>query len=211
VPWFAPVGIVLGLLLGGVWRGLTAVGPPLLAATLVVAADVVLTGGLHLDGLADTADGLVPPLPRARRLAIMRDPATGAFGAAALTLVLVLRVAALSAFATGRPWMLAAVWCAARGATAFIVRTQPYARPKGLASGLAAGGIVVPAVVGALLTIAAALVDAPRALVAVAVTVATASGAQWFARRRLGGYTGDTHGAGIVLGETAGLVAAALL
>lgn len=209
--WFAPVGLVTGLALGAAWRGLTAIGPALLAAALVVFADAIVTGGLHLDGLSDSADGLLPPLPRARRLAILRDPHTGAFGVAALVVVLLVRVAALSAFNTGRPVLLGAVWCASRGAAAVMVRTLPYARRNGLASDLRGGRLAaLPVIAGALALVASAF-DVRHALPAVAVAVAVGAATQWLAVRRLGGFTGDTVGAGIVLGETAGLVLAALL
>jgi adenosylcobinamide-GDP ribazoletransferase len=208
--WFPAVGCALGLGLGLFWRGATALMPALLAAALVVAADALATGGLHLDGLADTADGVLPPLPRARRLAVLRDPHTGAFGATALALLLVVRVAALAAFATGRPFLLGAVWCASRTAMAVTVQAVPYARREGLArafTGSTRSGAV--AVVGFGLASLVALLDGAPALAAVVATAAGSAAVQWLAVRRLRGFTGDTLGAAGVVGETLALVVAA--
>ena len=95
--WFGVVGALVGLAVGGAWWVAGELWPPLLAAVIAVAVDAALTGLLHLDGLADSADGLLPPVDRARRLAIMAAPDVGAFGVAALVVVLVARVAALAA------------------------------------------------------------------------------------------------------------------
>ncbi|MGH9226317.1 MAG: adenosylcobinamide-GDP ribazoletransferase, partial [Acidimicrobiales bacterium] len=74
VSWFPVVGALIGGAVGAVWWGADAVWAPLVAAALAVAADLVLTGGLHADGLIDSADGLLPPLDRERRLDVMADP-----------------------------------------------------------------------------------------------------------------------------------------
>src|ERR687898_796490 len=87
--WFGPVGAVLGLAVGGEWWGGGELWPPLIAAVLAVAVDAALTGMLHLDGLADSADGLLPPLDRGRRLAVMAAPDVGAFGVTVVVLVVV--------------------------------------------------------------------------------------------------------------------------
>jgi len=209
--WFAPVGLALGLAVGFGWRALGALGPGLLAAALAVMFDAVLTGGLHLDGLADSADGLLAPMAPARRLEVMRDPHTGAFGVSALVLVLVVRVAALAALAPGRPWLIGAVWCAARGVAAVTVRRSHYARGNGLATPLVDGPAAATAVLAGVLALGAAVPDARHALPAVAAAFVAGIGVHAFAIRRLGGFTGDTLGAGIVVAETAGLVVAALL
>src|SRR5258707_10971782 len=97
--WTAPVvGVAVGLLGAGVY-GLAQLLhlPPLPAAVLAVAATLVVTGGLHEDGLADVADGFGGGATRERKLEIMHDSRIGAYGAAALALSLVLRIAALDA------------------------------------------------------------------------------------------------------------------
>lgn len=207
--WFGAVGALVGLAVGGVWWAAGEVWPPLLAAVVAVAADAALTGMLHIDGLADAADGLLPPVDRERRLAVMSAPDVGAFGVAAVVVVLVARVAAMAETAPD-PLLVAGLWGGARAAMAVTMARVPYARARGAASGFAprsagAGGVslvaAAVAVVVALggwagLATAVALVAGFGAVVALGV-------------RRLGGYTGDVLGAAGVVGETLGLVVAA--
>jgi adenosylcobinamide-GDP ribazoletransferase len=210
--WFAPVGALAGLAVGGAWWLADIAFSPLVAAVLAVAADAVVTGALHLDGLADTADGVLPPLPRERRLAVMKAPDVGAFGVAALVLALSLRVAAFAALAPD-PWLVVGVWAAARGAMAVTMAVVPYARPGGgLASAFGGGarGSVVAAAVG--VVVAGGVVVASAGWVAgtaaFAALVMGFAGVVALARRRLGGFTGDVLGAAGVVAETAALVVA---
>ena len=206
--WFPLVGVTLGAGLGCVWWASERLWPRLVAAALTVAADLALTGALHLDGLADAADGLLPHAPRERRLEIMRDPGVGAFGVAVVGVVLMLRVTALS---SRRPsiLLLAGIWCAARATVASVPRLVPYARETGIASPLLDGARGWPA----LLVVPAAGLAALGAGIAGAVAVAAgtlaAVGIVALSRRRLGGFTGDVLGAAIVVAETLALVVAA--
>jgi len=93
--WFPVVGLLLGIGLDGTLAALQALFPPLLASALLVTAWKAVTGGIHLDGLADVLDGLAGRDP-AQRLAIMRDSRVGVFGAAGLVLFLLLVVAAVA-------------------------------------------------------------------------------------------------------------------
>jgi adenosylcobinamide-GDP ribazoletransferase len=238
LPWFSVVGAGLGLALGGSWWIAERIWPPLLAAAVVVAVDLALTGMLHLDGLADSADGLLAHgLDRVRRLEVMAEPATGAFALATVVVVLVARVAALAALAPA-PLLLGALWATSRATMALVVRTQPYARAGGLATSFggssdhgssdhhgsdqdkparSAGSVVATVVVPPLaLVILAALVSSltggirgGHVLVAVVAATLAAVGVVRLARCRLGGYTGDVLGAAGMLAETAGLVVAA--
>jgi adenosylcobinamide-GDP ribazoletransferase len=186
-------------------------------AAVVVVADLALTGMLHLDGLVDSADGLLPHLERARRLAVMAEPQVGAFGVVVAAGVLLLRFAALTSI---RPHvlLLTGLWCLSRTFMAAVVGRQPYARPGGLAevydSGASAGRrgaggrwphtLAVVVAVAALVgwrAVAAPFVAAAGIIAAIGVVV--------LARRRLGGYTGDVLGASGVVLETVGLVVAA--
>lgn len=207
--WFGVVGALVGLTVGAVWWGAGELWPPLLAALLAVTADVVLTGMLHLDGLADSADGLLPPVERERRLAIMSTPDIGAFGVVAVLVVLVARVAALATLVPD-PLLIAGLWAAARAAMAVTMAVVPYARQSGAASGFAGRGVAAG---GVALAVAAALVVATLGGWAGPATLA-ASAAGFvavvaLAHRRLGGYTGDVLGAAGVVAETVGLVVAA--
>lgn len=207
--WFPVVGALVGSLVGVVWWASDLVMPLLLGAALVVVADLVVTGMLHVDGLADSADGLLPHADRERRLAIMRSPEVGAYGVTVVVAVLVVRVTALASQPVSIA-LLAAVWCASRATAAAAPAFVPYARESGLVSPLLDTRptrwpvlAIAPAVV---------LAAADRGVAgatAVAVTVLVAGGVVGVATRRLGGFTGDVLGAAIVLGETAALVVAA--
>lgn len=209
--WFGLVGAALGAVLGAVWLGVVEIWPLGLAAGMVVTADIVLTGALHVDGLADSADGLLPHADRDRRLAIMAKPDIGAFGTAAVVVVLVLRVLALAAIDANLA-LLVVLWATSRACAAVAVVVAPYARDTGLASDFQ--GRRLPTIVVSTVTVAAAAVGAgfgvgavgvAAVATAVLVTVLTVAGAI----RRIGGFTGDVLGASILLAETAGLVVAA--
>jgi cobalamin 5'-phosphate synthase/cobalamin synthase len=209
VRWFPVVGLVLGIVLGGAWLGAQELWPRPIAAALVVALDLALTGMLHLDGLVDSADGLLPHLTRERRLAVMQEPTVGAFGIAVAAVVLLLRWSALASMHADI-WLLAGLWCLSRTAMVAVMDALPYARGEGLATAFAGAHrtVVVPA--GAL--IAAVLVGAAIGWPAIAVLCAaslTVVGVGALASRRIGGFTGDVCGAVGVLAETVGLVVAA--
>ncbi len=206
LPWFPVVGAVLGAVVGGGWWLTQQLWPAPVAAVLTVTLAAALTGLLHFDGLADAADGLLPHAERDRRLAIMRTPDVGAFGASVLVLVMLAQTVALSA-TNAQVLVVAALWVASRAVAAGVVATVPYARPDGgLATALIEGAprwpglAVLPAV--AIATIGAGLAGF------ISVVVATAAGCAVvaFARHQLGGFTGDVLGAAIVVSETAGLV-----
>lgn len=127
LPWFPVVGAAIGAVLGLVWWAAGHAWDRVVAAVIVVGLDLALTGLLHVDGLADAADGLLPHLERSRRLAVMREPAVGAFGVAVVALVLVARVAALSS-AVPSVLLLAGLWAASRAFMAVVARTVRYAR-----------------------------------------------------------------------------------
>jgi adenosylcobinamide-GDP ribazoletransferase len=208
--WFPAVGAGIGAAVGAAWWSAEAVWPPLLAAAVVVAVDLAVTGLLHVDGLADTADGLLPQLPRDRRLAVMAEPAVGAYGVTAVVVVLGLRVAAFAALAPDVA-LVAALWCASRTAMAVTARAVPYVRSGGLATALLGGRWPPVAAVGLAGSMTLALLsdDGGQALLAVAGVVVGATAVAAAARRRLGGFTGDVLGAAGLLGETVGLVVAA--
>jgi adenosylcobinamide-GDP ribazoletransferase len=209
---FPVVGAGIGALVGGVAVGLDSRLTMLLAAALAVAAEALVTGAIHLDALADTADALGAPT-RERALEIMREPTIGSFGATALGLGLLVKTAALASLLDGPDPVLAATAAFALGRAAPLTLSWalPYARAgggtgaslagRGRAPGLAAGLFVgIGIAVGALglrgLWLAA---GASVAVVLVGLV----------ARRRFGGVTGDVLGAGVELATVLALVAAA--
>lgn len=209
VSWFPVVGAALGMALGAIWAGGARLWPAAVAAAVVVTADLALTGMLHLDGLADAADGLLPPLDPSRRLDVMDDPTTGAFGVGTVAAVLLLRWVAVAAMAPSI-LLLAGLWCASRSVMAATVRLVPYARPEGgLASAFLGRGRApfLAGLVGAV--VLGGVGRGVAGVAAVAAVVAAAAAVVALARRRLGGFTGDVLGAAGMVGETAGLLVAA--
>ncbi|NLD77117.1 MAG: adenosylcobinamide-GDP ribazoletransferase [Acidimicrobiales bacterium] len=207
--WFPIVGALVGATVGAAWWGAQALWPPPVAAAVVVTVDLALTGMLHLDGLADSADGLVPQVPRARRLAIMADPTVGAFGLTVVVGVLLLRFAAFASM-DADVWLVAAAWCGARAVMAVAARALPYARAGGgLASAFTGGDWRLVAAHGLVLTVAlGAVADGGRTVLAVASGLIAGAGVIWLAHRRLGGFTGDVLGAAGMVTETAAIVLA---
>ncbi len=211
--WFPVAGAVIGAVVGSLWWGAARTFPGrFLPAAVAVAADLAATGLLHLDGLADSADGLLPHLPRDRRLAVMTEPDVGAFGVGVVGAVLLLRVAALSSLPASIA-LLTGVWCASRSVMVVATAVLPYARPEGLATAFLGddrrSGICVGA---AGLAAGAALAGWARGapgVIGVAALAVGATGVLALARARLGGFTGDVLGAAAVVGETAALVVAA--
>ena len=210
--WFPLVGAVLGLAVGGVWWLTARHGAPALAAAVALAADLALTGLLHVDGLADAGDGLLAPMPRERRLAVMAEPTIGAFGVASVVGVLVLRYAA---FASARPapLLIAALWCASRTAMVTISQVLPYAREGGIVSAFVGGRrwvLVLAIVVGIAGSLALGAHCGRHGVLSVLGVLLGAGAVALLAKRRLGGYTGDVLGASGIVGETLGLVLWAL-
>ncbi len=217
--WFPVVGAAIGLAVGGVWWASAKEWTLLVAAGLTVAADIALTGFLHLDGLADTADGLLPPMDRTRRLEVLHDPAVGAFGAIVLVSVLLLRFGSLAAI-TPVPLTIGALWCGSRTAMAVLPKVLHYARPEGgLVSAFLeptapdprwTGRSVVSGLVGLALAVTLAVLGSgSRGLVVLGAEAVGVAGVALLAQRRIGGYTGDVLGAAGIIGETFGLVALA--
>lgn len=206
--WFPLVGAALGGVVGLAWWGADALWPPLVAAAIAVTVDLGLTGMLHLDGLADTADGLLPPADRDRRLANMAAPDVGAFGVAVVAVTLLLRVTALAS-STVEPLAIVALWAASRTAVAAVPALVPYARPGGLATPFAAGARVTHLLwlgpVGAVMFAAVQW----QGLVALGAAAVGGALVVWLAMRRIGGYTGDVLGAVVLVVETVGLLALA--
>ena len=210
---FPLVGVAIGVIVATVALATRAIGLPApLAALLAVATGIAVTGALHEDGLADTADGL-GGRTRERRLAIMRDSAIGTYGVLALVVVVALKVAALEALLV-RPLAavlaLVAAHAASRAALVWLWHATPPARSDGAAVGAGQPwwrSVRTAAAIAALAALPALLALGPWAtLSAFAALVAVTLGLRRHARS-LGGHTGDLLGTCVLLGETAVLVA----
>lgn len=206
--WFSTVGLLLGLLLGGAQWLFSGLFPPLLAATLTVALWAILTGGLHLDGLADCCDGLLAPTTRERRLEIMRDPRCGAFAVVGVVLVILLKTAAVAALRNALPALLFAPTLA-RWLLLWVAQATP-ARPGGmgteLRNQLAANSLLVGALPLLLVLFAFFSLQLLAATFVAALTV-------WLlvraAQSRIGGVTGDVFGLTVELSEVVVLLCCA--
>jgi adenosylcobinamide-GDP ribazoletransferase len=210
---------VIGLLLGTAAAGVLYVfqrfwhAGPLVGATLAIVALAVLTRGLHLDGLADLADGLGSGKPAAQALDIMRRSDIGPFGVAALMLTLLIQVTALTqadALGRGVPSVIAAAVTGRLALTWACRAGVPPARGEGL--GALVAGTVHPAV-PVLLTVAALAALAPFNwifAVAVAAGLAASAAVTMLAVRRLGGITGDVLGAAAEIATAVCLLVLAL-
>jgi adenosylcobinamide-GDP ribazoletransferase len=210
-------GLVLGLLPAAV-LGLALLIDlgPWLAATLSVATMVLTTGALHEDGLADTADS-VGGTTREKRLEIMRDSRIGSFGASALFLALALRIGALAALTAridGAAVLAAILVVASLSRTAGLMPLVflPPARPDGMSQAVGqparrtfwrAGGIAA-----VLAIVLGALADLPAGGIALMLALSGLSGLALtrFAKRHLGGQTGDIAGAAQQVAEVAALI-----
>ena len=202
LPWFTVVGALIGVGVGGAWWAGTEIWTPAVGAALAVVADLALTGMLHVDGLGDSADGLLPHLPRERRLEAMAAPDIGAFGVGAIGGVLLLEFATLASTPPD-VLLVAGLWAMARGQAALALMTMRYVRPGGLAEAfLGRSRAAVPMLVAALVVVLLRdPVAAPAAAIGAALVLV-------LGQRKLGGYTGDVLGAAIVIAQVAGLLAA---
>ena len=227
---------VVGLLVGGLWWGAGRFGArlwgPAAGAALVLVVDLLVTGGLHLDGLADEADGIASRLPPAEAVAVMREGTVGAVGASAAAIVALLRFALLStALAGSHAGAVIAAPAAGRFAMVWVMARDRARRSHGrdpgspgmrdqagagrhdqghgdssLASGIREAARGAPlAVSGAIALASGYALAGGRGVIGVACACLAAEGNAAVARRRLAGVTGDVIGAGGLLAETVAL------
>ncbi len=195
------VGLLVGTFLVTI-ELLLSTQSPLVSAALVLTLWIVLTGGLHLDGLADSSDAWLGGLgDKARTLAIMKDPACGPIGVLALLLVLLLKfVAIVSLVEMQQPLALVWVVVLARLAMPLLFLTTHYQREQGLGSAMRAA--MPENAVRAMLLITTAILVLLAGFGVVLVTLVVFLLLRYLMERRLGGFTGDTAGAMIELLET---------
>jgi adenosylcobinamide-GDP ribazoletransferase len=211
--WAFPVtGLVVGLIGALVFAVAHRLGLPAWpAAALSVAATLVVTGALHEDGLADTADGFGGGDSRQSKLDIMRDSRTGAYGVCALVLALLLRIGALASFADAYAvvWALIAAHSAARAAMVILMWLLPPARSDGLSfeAGSPPGESVAAAAAIAFIVLLFCL-HPVRGVVAALTLIAAVAMMAWLSMRQIDGQTGDVLGAVEQVGEIAVLLVA---
>lgn len=198
--YFPLVGLLVAGVGIGVWAAVEPLLGPLVAAVASVLATVGITGALHEDGLADVADGFWGSASANRRLEIMRDSRIGTFGVLALTGDVLLRVALLASLELAGVFrVLVAGHVIGRAAPLVLAVWLPRARADGLGAdfGVPRRGAVVLATVT--VVAAAVLAAGPWAAIPLAAAAVAVLAIGYAARWRIGGYTGDVLGAGVLV------------
>jgi adenosylcobinamide-GDP ribazoletransferase len=203
--WYPFVGLIIGGLTWLIWMGTTRFFPPLVAGILTLILWVTLTGGLHLDGLADCCDGLLASTTVERRLEIMKDPRLGTFGGIGLILTLLLKAAVLSSLTTQSALgiLLAASlarWCI------LPAGLLPLARPSGMGADFKAGFRPWFIAVGAIFPLGLTIILGTRGLVSLAAGLIAAALVLQLAKSRINGVTGDVFGMTVEVVEVVSLL-----
>jgi cobalamin 5'-phosphate synthase/cobalamin synthase len=195
------VGALLGAIhVATLWL-LIRIFPPLIVSIMIVAIEAAITGGMHFDGVADTADGFGGGRAREDVLRIMRDHAIGAYGAIALILVIGLKVATITAVIdSGRAiYALLLAPILGRWSAVVLSATESYARPAGSPTQFVGRTELTVATIFAVT--AAVTLDAWRGIPGFVLVAGGSAWWGWRCRRRIGGVTGDTLGAAIEIAE----------
>lgn len=200
--WLPVVGAVIGGLVGIFLWGSSQLFSPLLAGVLTCAFWVMLTGGLHLDGVADCGDGMIPEVSQEKRLDIMKDSRLGTFGGIALFFTLVLKIATLTHLSQiGGVWGML-IPCFMAGvlsrAQLFLVMRAPSARPGGLGEAFKQGTCSCDVLYAAWVVIFVVILGGVflgfSAIMALVVALLGSRILVSYALKRLGGVTGDVFG-----------------
>ncbi len=214
--WFSLAGVLIAIVSGLLWQVMGSSFDRLLVAFLVVLAIVLLTGAIHLDGLADAADGLLAHLETGKRFKVMSGPEVGTFGIVAVIMAIGLLTTSLSVLKPNA-LLLIGVFSLSREFVALVMESMPYAKPEGIVSIFAkSSGVLARAklILAGEILLSSSLIIAslglkgiilPLLMLAVQLVIVLR------AKALIGGYTGDVLGASIVATETFALVTAALM
>jgi len=195
--WFPVVGLIIGAILVGLHYILDLFLPAAVVNGLLLAVLVVLSGGLHLDGLADTIDGLAGHRTPERRLEIMRDSHIGAIGAVGLFLFLIIEYIALISIPDRYlAFTLLLAPTVSRWSMVYSIFSYPYARPEGLGKAFKQRVRWQEFLIATFIAVVLAVILFQIAgLVIVAITLLIVTLAALYFKRQLRGLTGDTYGA----------------
>ena len=214
--WFPVVGLILGLILAVLDWLLGMVLPDGVVNAFLIVALVMLTGALHLDGLADTCDGLAGYRTREERLEIMRDSRTGAFGVVGIVLVLLVEYVSLNSVPLElKTPVLLFMPVVSRWAMVYAVFAFPYARPEGLGAAYKKSTRWPQFTIATGITIVIAILFFPffsiMGLILVPAVCIIATALAFYLKHKLGGLTGDCYGAINEVAEVAALVLPVLI
>ena len=214
--FYPAIGLMIGLVLVGVEEGSSRVFSEPLTAAFLVAVMIVVTRGLHLDGLMDVFDGVFGGFTPERRLEIMRDSRVGAFGVIGAIAVLLLKYGALVSLLMlpqpGKEWALFLFPTLSRWTMVVLLGAFPYVRTQGLGSPFHGTGIKIATTIAGISALAASVLlggFAGLGLFFGVTVVAWLMG--WAISKTLGGLTGDAYGATNEIIETVVLIVATAL
>ena len=214
VIYFPLAGLLLGSFLAALNLLLTYLDFSYVALNIIlVVALAIITGGMHLDGLSDTADAFLSGKPKEEMLNIMRDSHAGVMGVLSLVSVLLLKIALLSSM-TGQSRIAALIMMCvfSRWSAVLVMFCFSYARDEGKAGVFMRGmNLKVFILSSVIVVICAALAWQIAALIVLLIIAGCAYGFGKFATKRIGGITGDTLGAGIELTEIITLLSVFIL
>jgi adenosylcobinamide-GDP ribazoletransferase len=204
--WYPFVGLVIGGFTWLGWVGTSHIFSSFVAGILTLVLWVVLTGGLHLDGLADCCDGLLASTSVERRLEIMKDPRLGTFGGIGLVLTLLLKAVVLSSLTNQSALgILLAVslarWCI------LPAGLLPLARPSGMGADFKAGFRSWFIAAGAIIPLTLSILLGIRGLVSLIAGLVAAALVLRLAKSRINGVTGDVFGMTVEVVEVVSLLA----
>lgn len=192
--WFPLVGALIGGLVTLIQIGLVRLFSLQISAVLSIAAWIYLTGGLHLDGLADSYDGLINSSAPERRLEIMKDPRLGTFGAVGLILTIILKISALTSLPINFNWLVIPLAASTARWLLLWAAYQPTARPDGIGAIFKQGIKNMDVVMAAVIPLGLMILCGWRGLIALLLGCLCALSIFRLARVQLGGMTGDVLG-----------------
>ena len=211
--YFPLIGLLLALLLWLLVLIFAPLVPQLVLAALLVAGLIILTGGLHLDGLMDSCDGLFGGRTRERKLEIMRDCHVGSFGVLGAMCILLLKFALFASIAVrSLPLALLIALPSARWAMGLILRVFPSARPTGLGAAFHQAVTTKRLLLTGIVALAIVLIagQLPGLIVWLIVSITSLMLGFWITRS-IGGLTGDSYGAIEEVAEVVALLVLVML
>ena len=202
LPFLTLFGLLMGLISGGFYFLTSLVLPGMVAWVLTLAFDVLLTGGFHLDALADTADGLFSSRKKERMLEIMKDSRIGSNGVLALILYYILMLVLYSYLPEPRWFIMASLTMIGKAGLSLQLYRMSYAREGGGSGNFFSGSKTSDILLAQLLPLLLSLlVFSWRGLLAYGLVFLGAIGYRWFVYNKIDGHTGDTLGAYVEIAQ----------